>query len=150
MYDEWVGAHLPVFFAGRVEGVLWYFPFENDQETVPIDPYTLGRMRLSSHKDGSSQHPGHGPLTQIGPSQIAHFGASQRPQCTQAGKGQPDAYAEQDASKQCTCLSPPRRQLPTLHVKLVMHANMTVICLLQMLKFCCFSRCLFNSLLCAC
>jgi hypothetical protein len=41
--------------AGRVEGVLWYFPFENDRETVPLDPHTLGRMMLTSHRDGATQ-----------------------------------------------------------------------------------------------
>lgn len=89
-----------LFFAGRVEGVLWYFPFENDEETVPLDPHTLGRMTLASHKEGPTQQPGHGPLTQIAPTQMPQLGASQRWHATQGGKGQGDSFTEQDASKQ--------------------------------------------------
>lgn len=83
-----------MLLAGKVEGVLWYFPFENDEETVPLDPHTLGRMTLSSHKDGASQPPGHGPLTQMAQSQLPQMAASQRSR----------ASPEQDASKHCRCL----------------------------------------------
>eukprot|EP00775_Hariotina_reticulata_P002831 gene2831-3124_t len=79
---------------GRVEGVLWYFPFENDRETVPLDPHTLGRMMLTGHKEGATQAAGvHGGFTQIGPSQLA--GLSQR--ATQARGKQADLDEEQDA-----------------------------------------------------
>ncbi len=39
--------------AGTVEGVLWYFPYENDAETLPLDPSTTGRMMLTSGLAGS-------------------------------------------------------------------------------------------------
>jgi hypothetical protein len=67
--------------------VLWYFPYENDQETVPLDPHTMGRMLLMANRggDGSTQHPtaagGLRALTQLGgPSQVAAWQ-------TQAGGG---------------------------------------------------------------
>lgn len=88
-------------FAGRVEGVLWYFPYENDQETVPLDPHTMGRMLLMANRglDGAAtQNPtaagGLRALTQLGgPSQVAAWQ-------TQAvgGKGlKPGQVMEQDA-----------------------------------------------------
>ena len=62
-----------------MEGVLWYFPYENDQETVPLDPHTMGRMLLMANRglDGAAtQNPaaagGLRTLTQLGgPSQVA-------------------------------------------------------------------------------
>lgn len=85
--------------AGKVEGVLWYFPYENDQETVPLDPHTMGRMLLTSHRDGAIPQPGgggQGPLTQAAPSQLAAW-QSQKGCGTQAGKRQAELEAEQDA-----------------------------------------------------
>lgn len=74
-----------------MEGVLWYFPYENDQETVPLDPHTMGRMLLMANRgvDGATQHPtaagGLRALTQLGgPSQVA---AWQTQRQTQAGGG---------------------------------------------------------------
>jgi hypothetical protein len=85
--------------AGKVEGVLWYFPYENDQETVPLDPHTMGRMLLTSHRDGPTQAAGGGPgvMTQVAPSQLAAW-QSQKGQCTQA-KLQAELEPEQDAGK---------------------------------------------------
>jgi hypothetical protein len=42
-----------------VEGVLWYFPFENDQESVPLDPHTMGRMLLMSNRGPDGAHTQH-------------------------------------------------------------------------------------------
>lgn len=80
------------FPAGRVEGVLWYFPYENDQETVPLDPHTMGRMLLMANKgvDGPATQNtaaagGLRALTQLGgPTQVA---AWQTQRQTQAAGG---------------------------------------------------------------
>jgi hypothetical protein len=54
-----VGVCLPCDAAtGLVEGVLWYFPYQNDQETVPLDPHTLSRMQLAT--TNATQGPGGG------------------------------------------------------------------------------------------
>jgi hypothetical protein len=97
----WFNADAAALHAGRVEGVLWYFPYENDQETVPLDPHTMGRMLLMANRglDGAAtQNPtaagGLRALTQLGgPSQVAAWQ-------TQAatGKGmKPGQVMEQDA-----------------------------------------------------
>lgn len=86
--------------AGRVEGVLWYFPYENDQETVPLDPHTMGRMLLMANRGvdaGSTQNPaaagGLRALTQLGgPTQVA---ACQTQRQTQA-VGRKGQAMEQD------------------------------------------------------
>ncbi|KAI8466921.1 MAG: hypothetical protein J3K34DRAFT_524164 [Monoraphidium minutum] len=39
---------------GAVEGVLWYFPFEDDKETVPMDDATNSRMALTAAAGGSN------------------------------------------------------------------------------------------------
>jgi hypothetical protein len=85
--------------AGKVEGVLWYFPYENDQETVPLDPHTMGRMLLISHRDGPTQAAGvgQGVMTQVAPSQLAAW-QSQKGHCTQV-KRQAELEPEQDAGK---------------------------------------------------
>ncbi|KAF8056436.1 SMCHD1 [Scenedesmus sp. PABB004] len=96
---------------GKVEGVLWYFPYENDQETVPLDAHTMGRMLLTANRDGAggatqTHRGGAGgasaaPHTQLGaPSHQQQLAAwqSQRGAGTQAGKGSgQDLDAEQDA-----------------------------------------------------
>jgi hypothetical protein len=79
--------------------VLWYFPYENDQETVPLDPHTMGRMLLTSHRDGPTQAAGggQGVMTQVAPSQLAAW-QSQKGHCTQA-KRQAELEPEQDAGQ---------------------------------------------------
>jgi hypothetical protein len=81
--------------AGRVEGVLWYFPYENDQETVPLDPHTMGRMLLMANHGvdaGSTQNPaaagGLRALTQLGgPTQVAAWQTQRQTQAV-GRKGQ--------------------------------------------------------------
>lgn len=87
--------------AGKVEGVLWYFPYENDQETVPLDPHTMGRMLLTSHREGPTQPAGagQGVLTQVAPSQLAAW-QSQKGAGTQL-KRQAELEPEQDAGGWC-------------------------------------------------
>jgi hypothetical protein len=81
--------------------VLWYFPYENDQETVPLDPHTMGRMMLTSHRDGPTQPAGggQGALTQVVPSQLAAW-QSQKGHGTQH-KRQAELEPEQDAGAWC-------------------------------------------------
>lgn len=72
--------------------MLWYFPYENDQESVPLDPHTMGRMLLMANRglDGAAtQNPaaagGLRALTQLGgPTQVA---AWQTQRHTQAAGG---------------------------------------------------------------
>lgn len=88
-----------------MEGVLWYFPYENDQETVPLDPHTMGRMLLMANRglDGAAtQNPnaagGLRALTQLGgPSQVAAW-QTQRHTQAPGGHGRKQAQLEQDAS----------------------------------------------------
>lgn len=54
---------------GTVEAVLWYFPYENDQETVPLDPRTTNRMMLTSNMAVASAAEGPG----------GHASGTQRP-----------------------------------------------------------------------
>jgi hypothetical protein len=77
--------------AGRVEGVLWYFPYENDQESVPLDPHTTGRMLLMSNRaeGGPTQNPAAAAaLTQRGGgvSQMPAWQSQRLPVGTAAGQ----------------------------------------------------------------
>lgn len=82
--------------AGRVEGVLWYFPYENDQETVPLDPHTMGRMLLMANRglDGAAtQNPaaagGLRAITQLGgPTQLAALQTQRQTQAMGRKQGQ--------------------------------------------------------------
>lgn len=92
-HDEgWVLTMLP---AGDVEGMLWYFPYENERETLPTDSHTLGRKIAAAA--GPTQNPAGGHLaTQhpaaatAGPRGATQHGArpaaTQRPAGTQAGR----------------------------------------------------------------
>lgn len=89
---------------GRVEGVLWYFPFENDQETVPLDPHTMGRMLLMANRglDGAAtQNPtaagGLRALTQLGgPTQVAALQTQRQTQAVAAMGRKQGQVMEQD------------------------------------------------------
>lgn len=85
--------------------MLWYFPYENDQETVPLDPHTMGRMLLMANRglDGAAtqNHNATGglrALTQLGgPSQVAAWQTQRHTQAL-GGQGRKQAQLEQDAS----------------------------------------------------
>ncbi|GBF97420.1 hypothetical protein Rsub_09586 [Raphidocelis subcapitata] len=69
---------------GVVEGVLWYFPFENDQETVPMDDATRCRMALTAAAGAgaASQGVARAALATLNPTQLAGGGGG-----TQRGGG---------------------------------------------------------------
>eukprot|EP00798_Chlamydomonas_sp_ICE-L_P006652 gene6652-3314_t len=62
---------------GAIEGVLWYFPYENDSETVPIDP-SLGAYRQSgANLQGLTQAGGGGEKGYGGHTQMTLMPVSQ-------------------------------------------------------------------------
>lgn len=75
-----------------MEGVLWYFAYENDQESVPLDPHTMGRMLLMANRGmegAATQNPaaagGLRALTQLGgPSQVAAMQSQRQTQAAGA------------------------------------------------------------------
>ena len=63
---------------GVVEGVLWYFPFEDDRETTPVDPRNMSRMMMSSSRPSPDKQGAAGG-TQLPGAGRAVGGATQRP-----------------------------------------------------------------------
>jgi hypothetical protein len=103
-------AKLTMLSAGDVEGVLWYFPYENERETLPTDSHTLGRKIAAAA--GPTQNPAGGhlatqhPAATAGPRGPTQHGArpaaTQRPAGTQAGRGggwqEADGAEDEDGS----------------------------------------------------
>lgn len=86
--------------------MLWYFPYENDQETVPLDPHTMGRMLLMANRGmdaAGTENPtaagGLRALTQLGgPSQVAAWHTQRQTQAAGGKSGKQGQMMEQDAS----------------------------------------------------
>jgi hypothetical protein len=83
--------------------VLWYFPFENERETMPMDAHTLGRKMAAAAGPTQALLPtaAAGATTQHrGPSQFApRQGVTQRPAATQAPRA-PEGEEEHEEEEQ--------------------------------------------------
>lgn len=73
------GLHFSLDIAGKgqVEGVLWYFPFENETESLPVEDFNLVHNAISTYN--MTQQPLQA-MTQMHATQAGH-------QTQQPGKG---------------------------------------------------------------
>ena len=68
---------LDVAGKGQVEGVLYYFPFQNERETLPTEDFNLVHNPISHYN--MTQQPGVPGPSQVSTSQAGHIRPTQLP-----------------------------------------------------------------------